>query len=270
MEDPRFRSDLYRGTAQYYERYRLGYPSALIRDLTARISPVGTGNLLDLACGTGQISFALRRLFREIWAVDQEQDMVAVCEEKVATAGGGGIRCIHSSAEGLSAPDGFFELIAVGNAFHRLDRERVARQCLRWLEPRRHLALLWGGTPWRGPEPWQAAMASLLENWMTVLGVHDRIPAGHEEARRRRPDLKVLADIGFDLVGSWGFREDHWWTAEELIGFVYSTSLLPPEILSGEITAFEADLRRELRRFQSDGRLHQVASFAYELVRSPA
>ena len=49
-----------------------------------RTGPSGRGRLLDLACGTGQLAFALRSPFAEVWAVDQEPDMVAVVRSKAA------------------------------------------------------------------------------------------------------------------------------------------------------------------------------------------
>jgi SAM-dependent methyltransferase len=59
-----FRRDLFRGTAGYYDRFRAPYPQALIDDLAGRpgpgAGPGGAGRLLDLACGTGQLSFAFR------------------------------------------------------------------------------------------------------------------------------------------------------------------------------------------------------------------
>jgi hypothetical protein len=62
----RFAADLYRGTAGYYDRYRLPHPEAMITDLvrTAQIS--GRGRLLDLACGIGQLTFPLRQWFGEV------------------------------------------------------------------------------------------------------------------------------------------------------------------------------------------------------------
>jgi hypothetical protein len=33
---PQFRPDLYQGTAQYYDRYRVPYPASLLDDLVAR------------------------------------------------------------------------------------------------------------------------------------------------------------------------------------------------------------------------------------------
>ena len=45
----------------------------------------GSGTLLDIACGTGQLAFALHARFARTWAVDQEPDMIAVVREKGRT-----------------------------------------------------------------------------------------------------------------------------------------------------------------------------------------
>jgi hypothetical protein len=52
---PQFRPDLYQGTAQYNDRYRVPYPASLLDDLVARAGVSGTGRLLDIACGTGDL-----------------------------------------------------------------------------------------------------------------------------------------------------------------------------------------------------------------------
>jgi len=74
-----FASDLYRGTALHYDRFRLPYPEDLIADLVRRTRPAGRGRLLDLACGTGQLAFALSDRFEQVWAVDQEPDKYVEC-----------------------------------------------------------------------------------------------------------------------------------------------------------------------------------------------
>jgi 2-polyprenyl-3-methyl-5-hydroxy-6-metoxy-1,4-benzoquinol methylase len=75
-----YRHDLYRGTALHYDRYRPPYPKALLDDLLQRSSVTGRGRLLDLACGTGQLALPLARSFAEVYAVDQESEMVAFGE----------------------------------------------------------------------------------------------------------------------------------------------------------------------------------------------
>jgi hypothetical protein len=50
---------LFTGTAWYYARYRPGYPEAFFADLVARFHLDGTGRLLDMGCGTGQLTIPL-------------------------------------------------------------------------------------------------------------------------------------------------------------------------------------------------------------------
>ena len=92
VDEVRYPADLYRGTAAYYDKYRLPYPEAMIEDLVHRAEVSERGRLLDLACGTGHLAFALRRWFCEVWAVDQEPDMVEVVLAKAAAERAGHIR----------------------------------------------------------------------------------------------------------------------------------------------------------------------------------
>jgi len=131
----RFEPALYRGAAGYYERFRLPYPDAMIADLARRAAPSGRGRLLDLACGTGQLAFPLRGWFAEVWAVDAEPGMTEVVRAKATAAGAVRLRAVTVSAEDLDAGPGRFELIVIGNAFHRLRRALVAGRARHPSEP---------------------------------------------------------------------------------------------------------------------------------------
>jgi ubiquinone/menaquinone biosynthesis C-methylase UbiE len=196
--DPRFRPDLFRGTARAYDQFRLPYPDALI-DTLARCCPAaGTGTMLDLACGPGQLGFALRGRFREVWAADVEPDMIALVEAKARAAGFTTVRPVLSAAEDLIAPAGSFLLVTIGNAFHRMQREVVAANVFRWLRPGGWLALVWGGSPWEGEQAWQAALRAVMARWRDRVTARtgDRIPAGYEQARQTLPTWRSSAPPG--------------------------------------------------------------------------
>lgn len=267
-DDAGFRSDLFRGTAADYDRFRLGYPESMLEDLVGRAGVRGDGLLLDLACGTGQVAFALAGEFREVWAVDQEPGMVAFVREKAAAAGVSAIRAVAADAE-VFAPDATFELVAIGNAFHRLRRDEAARTVFRLLEPRGHLGLLWSGSPWLGDEAWQVAFSRVLDRWEAAVSA-GRIPDDWDERRRRRPDRVVLAGAGFEYLGAFHFSSGHAWTPDELIGFVYSTSFLSRLVLGSRASEFEADMHRALDPFDLGAGLHQLVDFSYELYARPA
>jgi SAM-dependent methyltransferase len=269
MADLEFRRDLFRGTAGYYERFRVPYPPSLIDDLAQRSGASGAGRLLDLACGTGQLSFALHGRFAEVWAVDQEPDMVALVREKARATGLGSIRPLISAAEDLSAPGESFDLVAIGNAFHRLPRETVAARAFGWLRPGGYLALVWGGSPWEGAEPWQRALSATMQRWRARAGAGDRIPPGYERDRRERPDLAILRRSGFAVIGAYEFPVAHEWTPETLVGFVFSTGVLSRVALGDLAPGFEEDLRHELLGCVPAGRFPQVLEFGYQLAQSP-
>jgi SAM-dependent methyltransferase len=266
-----FSAGLFQGKAGYYDRFRLPYPDVMIADLVSRTGAAGgAGRLLDLACGTGQLAFALRPWFAEVWAADQEPDMADVVAAKAVTeAGGGRVRPVVASAEDLDAPPGHFSLVVIGNAFHRLRRGLVASRVHGWLQPGGHLALCWSMSGQLGWQDWQQAFNALLARWQTELGGEDRIPAHWEQARRQRPDADVLTAAGFELVAQPEFSLEHRWTVPELAGFARSLSFLPTDALEDHSAAFDQSLAAELAPYAEDGYLTETVSFTYDLARTP-
>ena len=263
-----FAADLYQGTAGYYDSYRLPYPDAMIEYVVGQAMVDGQGRLLDLACGTGQLTFPLRRWFSEVWAVDREPDMVEAVRAKAA--GGENIRPIAADAETLDAAPGHFELAVIGNAFHRLRRDQVAGRLLGWLKPGGRVALCWSSAPQGGDEEWQRAFADLLGRWRRMLGAEHRIPANWEEPQRRRPDHQVLSKAGFELTGRREFTVEHRWSLPELAPWIRSTSFLPAPVLADQGAAFDADVAGTLGPFAgTTARFAQPVSFGCELARKP-
>ncbi len=267
----RFARDLYQGTAGHYDRYRMPYPAEMLDDLVRRAGVSGHGRLLDLACGTGQLAFPLRRCFGEVWAVDREADMVGAVRDKAAATGAGEIWPVVSDAETLDCPPEHFELAVIGNAFHRLDRDAVAALVLGWLRPGGCLALCWSSGPSAGETDWQRALAGTVDRWRARLGAEHRVPAGWDLPRQRRPDPQVLSEAGFEAAGRRQFAVSHRWTLAELAGYVRSTSVLPAAVRGDQAAAFDADLAAALGPYRDgDGGYTQTVSFAYDLARKPA
>ena len=197
--------------------------------------------MLDLACGTGQVAFALAAHAWEVVAVDQEPGFVEFGQQKAGRLGVGNIRWVVRAAEEL-AIDGDVDLVTVGNAFHRLDREAVARRLVPHLRPRGCVALLWSDSPWRGDRAWQRVLDETLEGWTDRVGRGTGCPRGGRRRSARDPHEAVLQRVGLAYEGVRVHRRR--WSVEALVGFAYSTSFLGRSALGHQAPDFEADLRR--------------------------
>lgn len=211
----------------------------------------------------------LKDRFNEVWAVDQEAEMIEFERRKAERLGVSNIRWVVQRAELLASEAGSFDLIAVGNAFHRPRRAEVARNALEWLKPGGFLALLWSYVPWNGDEEWQVVASAVVREWSERSRATERIPGNLDQAVAAKPHDAVLSDAGFDVLGKFEFPTLLSWTPESLAGFAYSTSVLPRSVLGSEAARFEADLRERLLSVDPSGVFHQLNTFAYQLASVP-
>ena len=264
--EPEFRPDLYRGTAEFYDRFRVPYPAPLLDDLCRRTNATGRGRLLDLACGTGQLAFGLAARFAEVCAVDQEAEFIELARANAQDHGVDNIEWVAGRVEDV-AFDHDVDLVLIGNAFHRLPRRRVAESARGWLVPGGHLALVWSRPPWDGDLEWQRVLALVMRDWMAVTGAEDRVPANLEQHLADVPHAAVLTAAGFEILGVHDFPTPHEWTVKQLIGFLYSTSVLSIPALGIQAPAFEEDLRDRLLAVAPDGVFRETIDFSYTLAR---
>jgi SAM-dependent methyltransferase len=267
-EPLQFRTDLYRGTADYYERYRLPYPDTMLDDLVARVGATGDGRLLDVACGTGRLTFPLADRFAEVLGVDQEPDAIARASERAAERGITNVRFSVGRAEDIDPPDPF-ELVTIATAFHRLDRPRVAERARGWLRDGGHLALVWSDAPWTQDGEWQQALSDCVFEWSRRMDPVERLPEGFDAAMRELRDDTVLTEAGFTVLDRYETSVVHDWSVDDLIGLVHSTSILPRPLLGDRAPEFDADLRARLLAVEPSGVFRDRPSFAYDLAVRP-
>jgi hypothetical protein len=84
------------------------------------------------------------------------------------------------------------------------------------------------------------------------------------------PNRAIVADAGFEVVGTFSFATRQQWTVRSLTGFLLSTSFLSAAALGSALPDFEADLSRTMLQVAPDGRFSQDVWFAYDLARRPA
>lgn len=259
-DEPQYPRDLFAGTAAYYARYRPGYPAGFVEALLETAHLERRELAVDLACGTGQVAFALAPYFQRVHAIDQEPEMVATGRQLAWAQGSGNITWEVAPAEAAQLPPDSVDLVAIGNAFHRVPRVRVAGAAYRWLRAGGVFVDLGGTTLQAGPEPWQRLVAQTIERWTPA---HP-----HPEARDGgRTSAEVLADAGFTIVRQHTVDVRRTWSLDEIVGFVFSTSVASKRALGSAADAFAADLRAALRVHDASGTYEETMQYYFVLAR---
>ena len=263
-------ADLYSGTAEDYARYRPPYPDALLADLRQRAGVTGQGRLLDVACGPGRVALPLARCFSEVWAVDLEPEMISVGRVRAERQGLTNVRWMVGRAEDVEASPGSFELITIGEAFHRLDQPTIVTRAMTWLAPGGCLATLGCFSLMAGQETWHDVLRATVRPWTdrdggsqpTSTPLSSR-PRGAEHERG------VLTGQAFRHVGTFDFPHPYVWTLDAIVGNLHSTSRFSRRALGHEAERFDAGVRRALLAFDSSGRYPETLRFGYSLFRTP-
>jgi SAM-dependent methyltransferase len=262
--------DAFAGTAEAYARYRPPYPAALLAELLREAGVPADGRVLDLACGPGRIALDLAPRVAQVWAIDLEPEMVAYGRAEAERRGLANLRWSVGPAEALDAPPAAFDLITIGEAFHRLDQPVIAAKAFAWLKPGGALATLGSRGILRGPEPWQQAATRVAERWTAKA-----FPQGWAVSRtgvEQGPadDAAVLAAAGFTPPLDRKFTQPRAWTFDEVLGYLQSTSVASRRVLGDDFAAFADDLRNALQPFEQAGFFREDLGFGYTSTGSPS
>ncbi len=152
----RYRRTLFDGVAQLYDDSRLGYPIDIIDFIIATAGVGADSEVLEVGCGTGQLTESLASRGFRLTAIDIGSSMVAVARRRLD---GSAISFQVSSFEDFAAADASFDLIISGNAFHWVDPEVRFAKPARLSRPGGWLALL--DTVERYDDPFGAALLGM-------------------------------------------------------------------------------------------------------------
>lgn len=213
--------------ADYYAKFRPGYPPPVIEALVHRLGLTPGHRVLDLGCGTGQLAVPLSEHVDHVVAVDPEPDMLAHGPKRPNIEWRLGS---DADVPGL----GRFDAVVVGQALHWMDHERLFREA-----DTAKFAIIANGTPlWRQ----HPAIRELLADW---FGRPLTAACGTDDVARRRY-AGALEAAGFSPQ-EWTVSYTHEHTIEELAGSLFSAmspeTLPPPQ----DRPRFQHELRNALR-----------------------
>jgi ubiquinone/menaquinone biosynthesis C-methylase UbiE len=266
---PVYSAELFQGTAEYYSRFRTRYPPVLL-DAIERTVGLGTGDpLLDLACGTGEISLAFADRVIDMWAIDLEPEMVEVARRTALDRGVSRIHWLTGRAEDAELPEDHFGIVAVGRAFHRLNRPLVARHSLRWLRGGGHFIDM-GASSSESDEPWLAAAREVYERWLPrARKSRDDVTSSAAPSQPKATTQEVLTAAGFTKVAKYEFKVPEVREIDQYIGYLCSTSYSSKAFWGQAWEGFELDLRTTLAEFAPAGVLPGTVDAYFVVAQKP-
>ena len=130
----------FNSNALAYDKYRPTYPQILIEDLLdlSRISI--QDKILEIGCGTGQISMEFIQRGYDLTAIEKGAALAELAHKKFNAAGIGEV--VHSDFEKWETSD-HFKLILSAQAFHWIDLALGVEKILELLEDNGYIALIW-------------------------------------------------------------------------------------------------------------------------------
>ena len=240
---------LFTGTAWYYARYRPGYPEAFLADLVARFHLDGTGRLLDMGCGTGQLTIPLARHVAAAIGMDPEPEMLTEAARRAQAAHVTNVTWAQGNSADLPGEFGRFRLVTMGRSFHWMNRERVLTALDGMVEDGGGIAIANDSCLVRPTTTWQQAIEDIQHrflppDWQASSPNVADAPESHAEILARSPFRHVHRQV---------YEFTRAWTIEQIVGYLYSTSLPLRRLLGDSRAAFEQEITDDLLAIDPSG-----------------
>ena len=237
---PNYNHDLFKGTADFYVKYRTPYLESMINSLVKITDIKKNDKLLDLACGPGRLSIPLAKYFEEVVAIDLEEEMIIAGKKVAKELDITNIEWRIGRAEDYVVDPETFKLTTIGDAFHRLDQFSVLTKVHETLKKHGFLAIIGGGIiTYGGNREWQRILNKILSKWC-------RPDVNKDNIIYMETFPNALKNFGFKDVFTGVFEETITLTIEEIIGFLYSMSVFSKNVIGNEIEEFEKTITESL------------------------
>lgn len=154
--------------ADFYQRYRRGYPAGILDRIVDEFALTGHDVVLDLGCGTGQLTLPLAERVGAVVGMDPEPDMLLHAKAR-APRNTSWMIGSDQDLPALGALIGRRALgaVTIGQALHWMNHEDLFRTARPLIRDGGGIAIVTNGTPlWLQDNPWSEALRGFLEHWL--------------------------------------------------------------------------------------------------------
>lgn len=246
--------ELFKGVAWHYARYRVEYTNELFEELVQVFQLDKTNRILDIGCGTGQLTIPLASYVKEAVGLDIETDMLDEARRRASEKKVENVRWVNEQAENISNKLGLFRLSTFGASFHWMQQESVLNNIYDITEKGGGIAIIsnQGASVWYDTqeEPWKEKRKEVIQKF---LGEKRRAGVGlYKEPEKRFEEL--LEDSPFEQNTRWTHDWSYKWDIHSIIGNLFSTSFASKKLFGDKVEEFEQELTEELLKINPEGK----------------
>jgi trans-aconitate methyltransferase len=257
---------LFTGTVGFYRQYRPGIPETVAAVLDGAVNQGSPRRLLDVGTGTGLVVEALLGRFDDIIAIDNDADMLAAAEAALRPALPDGTTLVlgQTTAEEFTPPDGWLaDLVTICRAFHWLDQAPVLARLDSQVGPDGAVAIFGDNSFWVATSDWKVAVRSVIQDF---LG--DQRRAGSRTFNHHdRPYSEIMQESPFHEVEEVTVPVQRTWTADSILGYLYSTSFAAPQLFGDRLAEFDKAVRTRLTEYSDDDTFGEDNEFLIRIGR---
>ncbi|WBB87619.1 class I SAM-dependent methyltransferase [Micromonospora sp. WMMC264] len=233
--------------ATYYARHRRGYPPEAVDALAAAFGLGPDDTVVDLGCGTGQLSIPLADRVGAVVGMDPEPDMLAIARRAALDRGTANATWVLGSDADVPAlsrllGEGSVGALTVAVAIHFMDCDALFEAARPLLRSGGGIAVVTNGEPlWMQDTEWSIALRGCLER-MVGHPVTGRCQTD-EDGRRRNREALVGAGYRYEETS---VRYDAPLTVDDMVGGVFSAMSAERLPTLHQRAEFAADVRDAL------------------------
>jgi SAM-dependent methyltransferase len=243
------------GKSGYYARYRRGYPAGVFDTIVSRFRLAPESGILDLGCGTGNVSIPLAQRGFHVYAVDPDPEMREEGRRRAKFERITGISWMDgadATLETLHMPP--LRLCTMGLSFHWMDRPRVLSTLDRMIDPEGGIACISRNDSFftHLRNGWGGAVKDVLCGMMgDSWDYSGRLEKKVKNEKDRHEDVFVQSPFSAIEIDEFPVRET--FTVDEIIGQQLSTSYIDPVILGERNAEFRTRLTKRLLEIEPSG-----------------
>lgn len=246
-------SDFSGDQARCYAAYRRGYPPPVLGVLADTFSLGAESVVLDLGCGTGQLTLPLAGVAGTVVGADPQSDMLTLARQAGLDQGIANISWVLAADTDLPALARFLgpasvTAVTIGNAIHWMQPEQLFTDLTPLIRPGGGIAVIANGSPvWLHDTPWARALRDHNEKQFGPI-----LSSCGTSTDERRPYRDALTAAGFPDITEATVSYDDALTLDYVLGHLRSAT--PDAQLSpSDWKEYETQVRDILMRAEPSG-----------------